>query len=172
MLGILGDHVPDNMKPGAQALTIQQAVDDWIETSRERWNSRTVNHYQYQSKKFTEPYGVSMISSITTADIKKIDTSTISRGEQKHVQGIVWAVFKHVEEWLHTDPETFAKAVVVSGTKDDERAIHVLRWDYEHRACQCAHRNVLYNTESVRARQRPYRSRPHRSTTTQALHRR
>lgn len=128
-LAILGDFVPDNLKPGAQAPTVQQAVDDWIETNRQRWNSRTANHYEYQAKKLTTPYGTRTVSSITPADIKKIDTSTISRGEQKHVRGLVRAVFRHVEQWLHTDPETLAKAVVITGTKDDDRATQVSRGD-------------------------------------------
>lgn len=128
-LAILGDFVPEERRAGAVAPTVQQAVDSWIETNRERWNSRTVNHYEYQAKKLTTPYGTRTVSSITPADIKRIDTSTLSRGEQKHVRGIVRGIFKHVEKWLHTDPETLAKAVVVSGTKDDEPNTQVSRGD-------------------------------------------
>ena len=128
-LALIGEYVPDTMTPGAQAPTVQQAVDDWIDTNRSRWNSRTTDHYQYQSRKLTSLYSDHTVSSITGTDIKRIDTSSLTRGEQQCLRRIIRGVFTHVEQWIHVTPDALSQAVSITGTKDDSASRQVSRGD-------------------------------------------
>lgn len=128
-LALLGDYVPEERQSGAKAPTVQEAVEAWLQANSERWNTRTKDHYEYQSRRLTEAFGARSVSSITPKDIGRIDVSTLSRGEQKKVRTIVRGVFSHVSGWLHGDVETLARAVKVSGSKDLDPARQITRGD-------------------------------------------
>jgi integrase len=128
-LALLGDYVPEPLKPGAKPPTVQQAVESWLQANAERWNTRTRDHYGYQSKRLIDALGARPVSSITPNDIARIDVSTLSRGEQKKIRTIVRGVFRHVEAWLYSDAESLARAVKVSGGKDSDPAKQVTRGD-------------------------------------------
>ncbi|WP_026460456.1 hypothetical protein [Schaalia suimastitidis] len=126
----LGDWVPEHRRKAATPPTLREAFDEWMEAERSRWNTRTADNYSYVGERFLSIYGEQPITTITPADIAKIDLSHLSRGQQKKTRSLLKGVFnRQKDKWLRYSVEELVAAVKVTGTNSSDPSAQVRRGD-------------------------------------------
>lgn len=124
---IFGHYVPSSKRGDAPIFT--KVVDGWIDSCRHRWSSRTPAAYEYIMKRYVDVFGDVPINKISPSMISSVKIDHLSRGQQMKVRTVVRGVFTHAQSWLAADPEDFAKAVHVIGSKSDAPRREVSRGD-------------------------------------------
>jgi hypothetical protein len=109
--------------------TLRQVFNQWMDDNRHRWSSRTYDQYQYQAKYFIEPYGEHPISALSPEDFRKVDVSHLSRGQQTKVRSLIRGTMKTATLWIQGDPDDYASAIRISGSRSDQRNYEVSRGD-------------------------------------------
>lgn len=150
-----GEYV-EGWRIGDTPPTLQESVDSWLAANRSRWSSRTYDHYAYFAQKFTDLYGSRPITQISPADIRMVDLSKHSRGQQEKARTLLRGFFGHSAGWLERDParaekkiDTLAKAIVLSGNAAGKRNPRVPKGDIPSSKLIAAFIITAYHTLQV-----------------------
>lgn len=117
--GLLGDWTPNAQ--GEEPPTLQEAFDEWMLANRHRWSSRTFDQYNYHATHFLKLYGTRPITHLSPADFGKVKITHLSRNQQTKTRTLVRGVFGHAKRWIRTDPEEYASAIQLSGSRSEMR---------------------------------------------------
>lgn len=109
--------------------TLRDVFNKWMDDNRHRWSSRTYDQYKYQAGHFIKHYGDYPISEISPQDFRKVDVSHLSRGQQTKVRSLIRGTMKTATLWIQGDPDDYASAIRISGSRSDNRSYEVSRGD-------------------------------------------
>lgn len=100
-----------------------------MEEKRADWSSRTYDQYKYQAIHFLREYGNTPISQLSPSDFSSVDVSHLSRGQQTKVRTLIRGAMRHGIRWIHGEPDDYAKAVRLYGSKSEARQYKLSRGD-------------------------------------------
>lgn len=126
---VLGDDVPGKPSRGITPPTFGEALGAYLDANRHRWSSRTVDNYAYLARHITNLFGETPISQISPQMLRAVETPSLSRGQQMKLRTLARGVFSIAKEWVSREPEDYAQAIPVSGTRADDPSSGVSRGD-------------------------------------------
>lgn len=125
----LGQYVPGYSKDPTLVPTLEEVFNSWVNDNRYRWSSRTVDAYEYLARRFLSTLGKNRIETITPTQLRTVDVSDLSRGQQEKVRTLIRGTFAHAQDWVRAKPENYASAIRVTGTRASARVENVRRGD-------------------------------------------
>lgn len=126
---LLGDYTPSSTH-GQMVPTVKEVFEAWMFRNQHRWSSRTFDQYMYQGQKYiVTELGEIPISQVSPQDFRKISVSHLSRGQQTKVRSLVRGMMTDASRWVRGEPDEYASAVLLSGSRSEMREYSVQKGD-------------------------------------------
>lgn len=137
-------------RKGAEPDTVEDCFTRFIEDNRARWNTRTVANYESVAERYLlRQFGNRYINTITITELRHISTGTLSTGQQRRLRYIVRETFQQGAGWLDAEPDTYAKAIRITGTKESQPTQDVSRGDVPTDELVAAFITTAYSTFNI-----------------------
>lgn len=126
---LLGDYIDDKHKGTVRPPTLNEVWKQWLDENEHRLSHRTIKTYSTLAWKVLRLYGPEPVTTITPTMLRQVDTTTIHRPLQVRLRGLVREMFTLADTWIHRDPEEYAKAIKLTGSKSERYQKPVKRGD-------------------------------------------
>lgn len=126
---LLGDFVPGRARTQDEVPSLREVFESWVDDNRHRWSSRTVDSYTYLANRFLKQFGEHKVSSVSPTQLRQVNVSDLSRGQQEKVRTLVRGTFTHAKEWIRSPVESYAQGIRISGSRASARNQRVQRGD-------------------------------------------